>query len=684
MATAYTVIGSRFKPFSFQELVQPLEMYRQEYQRQEDLYNTYAETAGLIGADLNPEYDSDVLNNTYNPYMRELNEAASELSSEGLSLKSRKSLQELKRRFGAEISPIKVASESRRKAQENWNKMSAQDRTLMTNANPYYKGVSDYMNGKSPETYYVSGNELYGRGKALAEAFSKTLRSVPDGEQLSAQLGNQYFRIIRQYGPDSQQMQDFMNDVANSIPELRSQVSDILNNTDIFKEGFTEADRNRAEQYILEGMKAGLSGNTETQYLQNHNFISDERGKKGKEEEDSLPILPTFQISMGHDEKTNDVSDLEKLAQTLTLSGGSGLSNTELDSLIAQYEESLDIISDIESKYGNYTEESNTPSGSLGTPGATALSKAMNTSTSKRKYFIKDGKRTYIDDLTPEERRAYTKARNNIYGMVATGNAPYDRMSKIQEQLDNLTERYSHIPGKDIIESINLGIALDKAQRERTGIVPRVTPTEQKNSIDSILNGVSASIGTDKSKTKGLIDLETGKIISKSDLDKLIHDNNVTEGRFRIISTDSEPIAIHDKDTGKTYAPHGSIAEIDDYRNRVSSINNFLKDYSNSKEGISNPDIELSEFSLNILNTYGKMPIQGGMNLGKGYYGFITYTGDGDVIKLVVEEDPTTGYGTLIGSSSLKDEINGGLVRGSFLKDSAEGFLYDIFVKNKM
>lgn len=687
MATAYTTIGSRFRPYSFEEYIQPLKMYKEEYDKREELYNTYAENAGLIGSELNETLDSDVLNNTYNPYMQALNEAAEELSKSGLSASNRKSLQELRRRFGREIAPIKVASEARNKAKENWDKMYAQDKTLMTNANPYYKGVSEYMNGKSPETYYVSGNELYGRGKALAEAFSKTLRSVPNGEKLAAELGNQYFRITKQYGPDSKQMQNFMKDVADSIPELRGQIDDILNNTNIDKEGFTQQDRDRAYQYILEGMKSGLSGKTDVQYLNNRLWDLQNREPKpakGKEEK-PLPTLPTFQIGMGHEGIGDELNDLEKLSQTLTLKNGTGLSNTELDALLAKYQNDLDIIHKIESKYGKYQKSGNTPSGSLGTPGASDLSKGMNASTTNREYFVKDGKRTYSTDLNSDEWNAYRKARTNVYGTVATGNTPYDKMKKIQKQLDDLVERYGYLPGEDIVQSINLGISLDKAQatREKTGIVPRVTPTEQKNSIDAILNGVSASIGTDKSKTKGLVDLETGKIISKSDLDKLIHDNNATEGRFRIISTDSEPIAIHDKDTGKTYAPHGSIAEIDGYRNRFNSINNFLKDYSNSEKGIVNLDAEVSEFSLNMLNTYGMMPIQGGVDLGGGYYGFITYTGDGDVIKLVVEADPTTGYGTLIGSSSLKDEINGGLSRGNFIKDSAEGFLYDIFVKNK-
>ena len=273
MATAYTTIGSKFQPYTLAEMLVPYQAYKQEFDKREELYNTYAENAGLIGSQLDDTLDKDLIDTIYNPYMQELNQAASELSSKGLSPENRKNLQNLRRRFGSDIAPIKVASEARAEARKNWDKLSSQDKTLMTNANPYYQAVSSYMNGKSPETYYVSGNELYGRGKALAEAFSKTLREVPNGEELASTLGGQYYRITRQYGPDSKQMQDFMNDVADSIPELRSQVEDILSNTDISKEGFTDADRNKARQYIIEGMKAGLSGNTEVQYLENKNFI---------------------------------------------------------------------------------------------------------------------------------------------------------------------------------------------------------------------------------------------------------------------------------------------------------------------------------------------------------------------------------------------------------------------------
>lgn len=679
MATAYTTIGSKFQPYTLAEMLVPYQTYKQEFDKREELYNTYAENAGLIGSQLDDTLDKDLMDTVYNPYMQELNQAAATLSSKGLSSENRKTLQNLRRRFGSDIAPIKVATEARAEARKNWDRLSSQDRTLMTNANPYYQAVSNYMNGKSPETYYVSGNELYGRGKALAEAFSRTLRDVPEGEALANTLGGQYYRITKQYGPDSKQMQDFMNDVVGSIPELRSQVEDILSNTDIGKKGFTDADKNKAKQYIIEGMKAGLSGNTEVQYLQNRNWDLIQADRRRKPEDiPTVPKLPTFISNMGHEGNGDEFSDVDKFIQTLALKDGKSLSSTELDTLLTKYQKDLSTIKGIEDKYGKYVKSTPVPPGSLGTSGSDALAKAMSSSLSKEEYFIKNGKKTSITKLSAEERKAYNEARRNLDSYKS-------KIEDAQNKLNDLAERYSYIPGENIVQSIQLGVALDKAQatKEKSGIIPRVTPTEQKNSIDAILNGVSSSLGSGKSQTKGLIDLETGKFISKSEVDKLIHDNNTTENRLRIIATDSEPVVIHDKDTGKSYAPYGSISEIDSYRNRYTVTNNYLKDYSNSETGINNKNAELSEFSLSMLERTGMMPIQGGVDLGNGYYGYITHTSDGDVVKTIVEEDPMTGYGRWLGTSSLRDEIKGGFSRGSYMKDAASGFLYDIFVTNK-
>ena len=328
MAATYLTIGSKFQPFSFAEMVKPLQMYGQEYQRQEDLYNTYAETAGLIGADLNPELDNDILTNTYNPYMQALNAGADTLATEGLTPGGRRQLQELRRRFGREITPIKVASEARAKARENWDKMLAQDKTLMTNANPYYKGISAYMNGASPDTTYVSGNELYSRGQAMSKALSNVLRKVPSGEDLA--LGDQYFRIAQEKGFNSDEMKDFLDRVVKTNPELESQINKIIQSSGIYNEGFTEADINRAKQYIIEGMVSGMSGETKVDYLQNRWWDLAAKASFEKPESPEEPF-GVMTITGGIDSNSNpDLDRRYSILEQLSYDNNGGYTTPEL------------------------------------------------------------------------------------------------------------------------------------------------------------------------------------------------------------------------------------------------------------------------------------------------------------------------------------------------------------------
>jgi len=270
MAANYLVIGSKFKPFSYEEILAPVLAAEQEHQRQEELYNTYSDALGQIGAQLSREYDSELLDNIYTPYRNAVESAAEELASNGLTAGSRKTINTLRRQYNNEIVPIQQGILARAEARKLWDEKVSKDPTLMTNANPYYQGVAGYMNGMSPEAAYVSGNELYGRGQALAQAFSNSIRSVPESARLA--MEEQYWEIVSQYGPDSEQAKAFMGGVIEAIPELDSQVQEIMDNSGIYSEGFTEEDRDRAERYIIEGMQAGLSGETKVEYMQNRAY----------------------------------------------------------------------------------------------------------------------------------------------------------------------------------------------------------------------------------------------------------------------------------------------------------------------------------------------------------------------------------------------------------------------------
>lgn len=681
MAATYLTIGSKFKPFSYDELVRPLQEATEAHQALETEYADLDTKAGVWENIANEQTDP-VAYRMYKQYSDDLRAQADTLATQGLTPGARQNLMRMKGRYSQEITPIENAYTRRRTLSDEQRKALAENPTLMFQRDVNTMSLDDFI--ANPELDYgasYSGALLTQQVSNAAANLRREMQNNP--RKWQSILEGQYYESLMRTGFTSDEINKAIAGAEDANPILTGIVNDVLSSSGM-SSWADESTMLKARAYANQGLW-GAIGETSYDTLQNRQWDLDRTPRTKGSNPEPPETLPTYTIGMGHMGEGEDYSDIEKFIETLSLNDGS-VSSTELDRLILQYAQDLKTIREVESKYGSYSKTSNVPLGSLGTSGATSLSQAMTRSTSISEGFRgKDGF-TSIYDLKNGERSAYFKAREHIYGNnPSTEDTPHKRMQKIQNQINELTQKYGHIPGIDAVDSIKRGVALDKAQnsREVTGIVPRVTPTEQKNAVAAILNGIGLSIGTENSKTKGLVDMETGEQLTGKEVSKLIHDNSSSDDRFQVVATDSEPIVIYDRETGKSYAPHGSIFEIDDYRRRFTSINNFLKDFSNSETGISRKEAEISNVGLTMLTEYGLMPSSGGVNLGDGYRGFITYSEDNDVIKVVVKDDPYTGVSKIVGTSSLNDEINQGALRGNFIKDAATGFLHDIFVLNQ-
>lgn len=638
MAATYLTIGSKFQPFSFAEMVQPLQMYGQEYQRQEDLYNTYAETAGLIGADLNPTLDRDILDNTYNPYMQALNEGADILATEGLSPGGRKKLQELRRRFGREITPIKVASEARTKARENWDKMLAQDKTLMTNANPYYKGISAYMNGASPDTTYVSGNELYSRGQNLAEAFSKTMREVPEDERLALQ--GQYFRIVNQYGADSAEADAFMQGAIDRIPALAKQVDEILANSGIDAKGFTPADKERARQCIIEGMKAGLSGETKVDYLQNRAWDLAAKAALEGPKEDPLSVI-TF--TGGVDSTKNPTNDrLVTLAEAITPGAKEGTYTTpEIERRRGQIPFSDEELAE----YYKLTDSFESLYGRLETRRVLDKSGGWTGETYQVRVFP-DGTEISATDpslgpIPAEDQKRYSDLRSKI--------AKYDDYRRDRRDLDNLVEtakffagenaspnevrnaaiRYaSYLRNKQSTESVRINASLkdsalnNKVMMDWTNAVSGELEQGRDNSISIVENGISRPLN--KSEVEELQNILSDSTNFTVHFDSTVKDKNGVR----------TPIVFTYKGTGDDDAISFTINS-DIHRDMVreyNTVSDFLTDFEPSS--LENAPTLYNPSYAEVLN------LSKGKELPGGIQGLIYYDGSsGEYVKAVALKD---------------------------------------------
>lgn len=466
MAANYITIGSRFRPFSYEELIAPLVAAEQEHQRQEELYNTYSDTLGQIGGQLSREYDQDVLDNIYNPYRSALESAAEELASKGLTSGSRRTLNALRRQFNNELVPVQQGILARAEARKRHDEKIAKDPTAITNVNPYYQGVEAYMHGMSPEGIYVSGNELYGRGQALSQAFSEVMRSVPEDAQLA--LEGQYWQIVSQYGPTSEEARQFMEGVLESIPALNNQIEEIMDNSGIYSEGFTVSDQDRARRYIVEGMMAGLSGDTKVQYLNNQAYGLTEEAPEVLEAPVQTPsnmnVYPSApQPTVKPKEHEQAVADYEAYSGFYTgdqnsdnayvlaeVDGEEMLVSPELMAMLV-YEEQPEVYDEMRREYGEQLWQEQ-----------------------REKFKHEFG-------MYPEEQSSYMEVMNDegIHAAVLQQvNARYPKYSERQlrrikerdrKRFNALAEKYSYI-SDDSVMNVSLGSVIQLSQSQDTPI----------------------------------------------------------------------------------------------------------------------------------------------------------------------------------------------------------------------
>ena len=110
MAGNNIVINSKFKPFSYEELIRPYEKYGEAYREQETLLSDLESQAALMEniAKTDPNSDAALL---YDKYNKAIQKQADLLAKDGLKQGSRRELLNLKKQYNTEIAPIGIAAQ---------------------------------------------------------------------------------------------------------------------------------------------------------------------------------------------------------------------------------------------------------------------------------------------------------------------------------------------------------------------------------------------------------------------------------------------------------------------------------------------------------------------------------------------------------------------------------------------
>ena len=324
MPANYIVINSKFKPFSYAEMLQPVQMATLAHQEVENEYADLATKANVWDGMANEQTDPYAYK-MYKTYSNDLEEQAGQLAREGLTPASRQNMLRMKQRYSSDIVPIEQAYKRRQELIDEQRKLLSQDNTLMFDRNASMLSLDDLI--KNPQLTYqsYSGATLAKQVGTAAQNLAKEMRENP--RKWRNILGNQYFETIMQHGYRPEEIIQVLQNDPNASSVLKGIVEDAVGSSNIASWG-DESTLNRAYEYARQGLWNAVG---ETQYQIQSNKAYDyamqdqlarnkearARAAKGAEDKARLYYRAVPKTTVDGDKKTTQMGDDLKFIQEM-------------------------------------------------------------------------------------------------------------------------------------------------------------------------------------------------------------------------------------------------------------------------------------------------------------------------------------------------------------------------------
>lgn len=212
----YLTINSTFKPYTFDELLKPVQLYGEEYARQEAALGELQTKADMWKNIVNETNDPKAYK-MYESYMQGIEDITNSLM-EGLSPTTRKGVLDMTKRYASDIVPIEQAYTRRQELIDEQRKALANDDSLLFSTDASMLSLDQLID--NPATSYISASRSKAH-KALADdakALQDAIRNNPD--EWKPILGNQYYERVSTYGFTEQEVYDAIMGNPNANPIL--------------------------------------------------------------------------------------------------------------------------------------------------------------------------------------------------------------------------------------------------------------------------------------------------------------------------------------------------------------------------------------------------------------------------------------------------------------------------------
>lgn len=253
---ARLIINSRFKPFTYDELIKPVAKATEAHQLLEEGLGEVQAKTNLLDHVIREEVDPE-LRAKYNTYQEQLNNASAALASQGLAGMSRSDLINLKNLYTKHIAPAEVAH-----ANIINNIQKPQQQALMNDSSLIFDTTADSMSLQkmieNPYTTYntISGNKLTAQAQNVFSNFAKAVRDNP--QKWESILGGTYVEKIINKGFTISEIQkltsnNYKVDLNSEEGALLDVVNKLYNST-----GVATWNNPEAEYSVMDAINLGM------------------------------------------------------------------------------------------------------------------------------------------------------------------------------------------------------------------------------------------------------------------------------------------------------------------------------------------------------------------------------------------------------------------------------------------
>ncbi len=260
------VINSRFRPFTYDEMVKPLVQYKEAYDKvEQDYSNLVAQTEAW--KDIATQENSPEAYAMYKEYSDRLNTVVDDFSK-GMNMSNRRALIGMKRDYAKNIVPIATAAKRRDVLADEQRKALLQNPTLMfqrdMNSTSYESSLDRFL--ENPNYDYgerYSGALLTQQVSQAAGNLAKELSNYGNGKRL-----DEYTKtFLQQHGFTREQVLDAVNNPnrAQSQPVLNAIVEQVMGSSGIISWA-DRPTRDKAYNYARQGLWSAVGQTSMSTY----------------------------------------------------------------------------------------------------------------------------------------------------------------------------------------------------------------------------------------------------------------------------------------------------------------------------------------------------------------------------------------------------------------------------------